>query len=88
MTEWRDVVGYEGLYEVSDDGLVRSLDRITTHGRMRDRVRHGTDPSANKTECPSGHPYDKENTARWGEAQKRQCRECDRQRHRGQGAKV
>lgn len=28
MTEWRDVVGYEGSYEVSDDGQVRSVDRI------------------------------------------------------------
>lgn len=26
--EWRPVVGYEGLYEVSDQGNVRSLDRI------------------------------------------------------------
>lgn len=25
---WREVVGYEGLYEVSDHGQVRSLDRI------------------------------------------------------------
>lgn len=30
MTElWRPVLGYEGLYEVSDHGRVRSLDRIT-----------------------------------------------------------
>ena len=34
--EWRAVVGYEGLYEVSDQGRVRSLDRITTHGRKRE----------------------------------------------------
>lgn len=27
MTEWRPVVGYESLYEVSDDGRVHSLDR-------------------------------------------------------------
>lgn len=26
--EWRDVVGYEGLYQVSNFGRVRSLDRI------------------------------------------------------------
>lgn len=25
---WRDVVGYEGYYEVSNFGRVRSLDRI------------------------------------------------------------
>jgi len=29
--EWRDVVGYEGLYQVSSLGRVRSLDRVVTH---------------------------------------------------------
>lgn len=36
MAEWRDVKGYEGLYEVSDDGRVRSYwhkkPRILKHG--------------------------------------------------------
>lgn len=33
LTEhWKPVVGYEGLYEVSDLGRVRSLARVTTHG--------------------------------------------------------
>lgn len=39
MTEiWRSVPGWEGLYEVSDQGRVRSLDRIVEHvgdGRRR-----------------------------------------------------
>jgi hypothetical protein len=38
MTErWRPVVGYEGLYEVSDRGQVRSLERVVTmkDGRRR-----------------------------------------------------
>lgn len=30
---WKPVVGYEGLYEVSNTGKVRSLERITTVGR-------------------------------------------------------
>jgi len=30
---WRDVIGYEGLYQVSDGGEVRSLDRTVDHGR-------------------------------------------------------
>lgn len=31
--EWRDVVGYEGLYQVSNLGRVRSLDRVCrSHG--------------------------------------------------------
>lgn len=31
MERWRDVVGYEGLYEVSDLGRVRSVDRDSTN---------------------------------------------------------
>lgn len=27
MTEWRDVPQFEGHYQVSDDGRVRSVDR-------------------------------------------------------------
>ena len=30
---WKPVVGYEGLYEVSSLGNVRSLDKITADGR-------------------------------------------------------
>ena len=30
VEEWRDIAGYEGLYQVSDWGRVRSLDRIIT----------------------------------------------------------
>jgi hypothetical protein len=30
---WVAVPGWEGQYEVSDLGLVRSVDRVTTHGR-------------------------------------------------------
>ena len=29
MEEWRDVVGYEGLYMVSNEGRVKSLARVT-----------------------------------------------------------
>ena len=31
--QWRPVTGYEGLYEVSDQGRVRGLDRFDTRGR-------------------------------------------------------
>ena len=31
--EWRPVRGFEGIYEVSDQGRVRSLDRILSDGR-------------------------------------------------------
>lgn len=32
---WKEIPGYEGQYEVSDRGRVRSLDRVTSHGRKR-----------------------------------------------------
>ena len=36
---WTPVVGYEGLYEISDSRRVRSVDRIVRHGhRRRGRV--------------------------------------------------
>ncbi|UUG70009.1 HNH endonuclease [Arthrobacter phage Zucker] len=31
--KWRPIPGWEGYYEVSDAGEVRSVDRITTHGQ-------------------------------------------------------
>jgi NUMOD4 motif/HNH endonuclease len=31
MTVWKDIVGYEGLYQVSNEGEIRSLDRIVSY---------------------------------------------------------
>lgn len=31
MEEWKDIKGYEGLYQVSNMGRVRSLDRVVKH---------------------------------------------------------
>ena len=31
--EWRDIKGYEGLYQISNYGRVKSLDRIVRHGK-------------------------------------------------------
>ena len=31
--EWRAIPGYEGIYEASDAGRVRSLNRVNTYGR-------------------------------------------------------
>ena len=31
--EWRTIPGWEGLYEVSEDGQVRSLERLISHPR-------------------------------------------------------
>ena len=40
-TEWRSVVGYEGLYEVSSTGLVRSLDRYVPNKYGTKSLRRG-----------------------------------------------
>ena len=36
--EWGDVVGYEGLYQVSDQGRVKSLERKVSHWRGGERI--------------------------------------------------
>ena len=41
---WKDIEGYEGLYQVSNLGRVRSLDKVlpcNVNGIMTTRVRHG-----------------------------------------------
>lgn len=43
MNTWKDIEGYEGLYQVSSTGLVRSLDRINSAGkRIKGQIRHQT----------------------------------------------
>lgn len=32
---WKDIEGYEGLYQISDEGEVRSLDRLATGNSKR-----------------------------------------------------
>lgn len=49
---WLPVVGYEGLYEVSDHGNVRSLDRWTTGPSGKCRRRYG---KAMKINLKRGH---------------------------------
>ncbi|ABF57478.1 putative endodeoxyribonuclease [Corynebacterium phage P1201] len=33
MEEWKDINGYEGYYQVSNYGRVRSLDRVVPHAK-------------------------------------------------------
>lgn len=39
--EWKDVVGYEGIYQVSNFGNVKSLDRLEISSRGSKRLRFG-----------------------------------------------
>lgn len=39
---WRQISGYEGYYEVSDDGMVRSVDRYITESTGRKRFLRGS----------------------------------------------
>jgi hypothetical protein len=35
VEQWKAVAGFEGWYEVSDEGRVRSMERVTSHGHKR-----------------------------------------------------
>ncbi len=35
--QWKPVPGYQGIYEVSDRGVVRSIDRVDSLGRQKKR---------------------------------------------------
>lgn len=39
MAEWRDITDYEGRYQVSDEGEVRSIDRSDGRNRRRGQLR-------------------------------------------------
>ena len=38
MEVWKDILGYEGIYQVSDAGRVRSVDRLNSRGYKRKGV--------------------------------------------------
>lgn len=41
MEEWRDIIGYEGLYQVSSQGRVRSVDRYINYKNTGVSLRKG-----------------------------------------------
>lgn len=56
--EWRDIVGYEGLYQVSNMGRVKSLERFDTKGRkVNQKIRRLT---ISNVGYPCVSLYDKE----------------------------
>ena len=51
--QWRPVLGYEGLYEVSDHGRVRSVTRVVT--RRNGRAHTVTGNLRKQADMPKGH---------------------------------
>lgn len=49
MEEWRDIAGYEGLYQVSNMGRVRSLDRYVPHKTFGTKFCRGHIMATHKT---------------------------------------
>lgn len=54
MENWASIDGYEGLYEVSDTGMVRSLKRTTTSGKVLSQ-RSGTGGYLSVCLCKDNH---------------------------------
>lgn len=77
--------GADGMHS-DNNRSNNALSNLTWGSRaenMRDQVRHGTHGNASKERCPSGHPYDAENTYHVpGPAPHRTCRKCVRERNR------
>ena len=46
IEEWKDIKGYEGLYQISNNGNVRSLDKYVNHSRKGKRLIKGKIMSA------------------------------------------
>lgn len=66
---WAPVVGFEGLYEVSDQGRVRSLDRVVPlqgHPTLKQRTMRGR-VLFQKTNRPAAGPYKRKQVALWKE---------------------
>lgn len=63
MEEWKDIKGYEGLYQVSNDGRVKSLPKTWTCGRYG-TVRHN-DEKIMKL-CNNGEGYLRVNLSKNG----------------------
>jgi len=75
----------EGMEVCHNDGIasnnrVGNLRYDTRSGNKLDRVRHGTDHNARKTECIQGHPFDAENTYIRPEGG-RACKKCRKARY-------
>ena len=75
---WKPIPAFEGLYEASSSGRIRSLDRITAHGTTRKgRVLKGH-------RHPDGHLT----LSLWRDGNRRSCLACSRARSRAKSSDV
>lgn len=47
MNTWYDISGYEGIYQINDDKIVRSLDRVVNGRKVYGKIMNG--PNLSKT---------------------------------------
>lgn len=75
--------GFESCHWNDDPGDNRliNLRWDTKTANSLDAVRTRTHSMSRKSHCPSGHPYDSENT-RWTRRGSRQCKTCTREQQR------
>jgi len=55
--DWKDIKGYEGLYQISSKGRVKSLPRVIEYfafGKTQTRMQHGR--ILKQSTCSSGYP--------------------------------
>lgn len=55
VERWKDIVGFVGIYQVSDLGRVRSLDRVATRGKVKQPLRGKI--LSTKVSCNRKQPY-------------------------------
>lgn len=76
--QWKAIPGWEGYYEVSDQGRVKSCARSgdTRSANTLDKVAHGNHPMASRTHCVNGHEFTEANTYLRPGRGGRSCRAC------------
>lgn len=79
--------GHEACHrnDTPSDNRLANLYWGTRSDNMRDRLRNGNNPFANRTHCPKGHEYTPENTRLYRGS--RSCKECQRARVRERDAR-
>lgn len=79
--------GMQGCHNDGDstNNHISNLRWDTPHANAMDQVAHGMHYQANRTHCPSGHPYSQENTRiKQGRRRCRTCHNASKRRRRAE----